>query len=168
MAKYRKSRLDAAFAEACAEIVRDIKDPRVSGVMLSVLSADVSADLRFAKVYYSVYGECDEKELARGLRSALPFIRSRIASELNLRITPEISFIRDDGIRRGAEISAILKQIEGELAASDAREAQRAAEAAGAAEADAADGNDEPDADPETDEPESSEEEPQEEVGADD
>ena len=39
MAKYRKSRVDAAFAEACSQIVRDIKDPRVSGVLLSVLSA---------------------------------------------------------------------------------------------------------------------------------
>ena len=128
MAKYRKSRVDAAFAEACSAIVRDIKDPRVSGVMLSVLSADVSADFKFAKVYYSVYGEYDEKELAKGLKSAVPYVRSRIADELNLRINPEIQFIRDDGIRRGAEISALLKKIEPELAAADAREAaERAA-----------------------------------------
>ncbi len=131
MAKYRKSRVDAAFAEACSAIVRDIKDPRVSGVMLSVLSADVSADFKFAKVYYSVYGEYDERELAKGLKSAVPYVRSRIADELNLRINPEIQFIRDDGIRRGAEISALLKKIEPELAAADAREAaERAAAAA--------------------------------------
>lgn len=131
MAKYRKSRVDAAFAEACSAIVRDIKDPRVSGVMLSVLSADVSADFKFAKVYYSVYGEHDERELAKGLKSAVPYVRSRIADELNLRINPEIQFIRDDGIRRGAEISALLKKIEPELAAADAREAaERAAETA--------------------------------------
>ena len=137
MAQYRKSRLDAAFAEACAEIVRDVKDPRVSGVMLSVLSADVSADLKFAKVYYSVFGECDDKELAKGLKSATPFIRSRIASGLNLRITPEIRFIRDDGIRRGAEISALLKKIEPELAAADAREAAEAAQDAEGGSSDA-------------------------------
>ena len=123
MAKYRKSRVDTAFAAACSAIVRDIKDPRVSGVLISILSADVSADLKFAKVYYSVYGQHDEKELAKGLKSAVPFVRSRIAEELNLRITPEIQFVRDDGIRRGAEISALLKQIEPELAAADAREA---------------------------------------------
>lgn len=136
MAKYRKSRVDAAFAEACSAIVRDIKDPRVSGVMLSVLSADVSADFKFAKVYYSVYGEYDEKELAKGLKSAVPYVRSRIADELNLRINPEIQFIRDDGIRRGAEISALLKKIEPELAAADAREAaeRAAADALNAAE----------------------------------
>ena len=137
MARYRKSRVDAAFAEACSAIVREIKDPRVSGVLISILSADVSADFKFAKVYYSVYGQHDPKELAKGLKSAVPYVRSRIAQELNLRINPEIQFIRDDGIRRGAEISALLKKIEPELAAADAREeAERRAalEAEGAEE----------------------------------
>ena len=134
MAKYRKSRVDTAFAEACSGIVRDIKDPRVSGVMISVLDADVSADFKFAKVYYSVYGEHDPKELAKGLKSAVPYVRSRIAEELNLRINPDIQFIRDDGIRRGAEISALLKKIEPELKAADAREAAERAESEKAAE----------------------------------
>ena len=128
MSKYRKSRVDAAFTRAVSEILRDIKDPRVSGVMLSVLDADVTADFRFAKVYYSVYGECDEKELAKGLKSAAPYVRSRIAGELNLRVNPEITFIRDDSIRRGAAVTAQLKIIEQELAESEARE-RAAAEA---------------------------------------
>lgn len=115
MAKYRKNKIDGAFCEECARIVREIKDPRVAGVLISVVGADVSADLKFAKVFYSVYGECDEKELTRGLRSAAPFVRSKIAERLNLRITPEITFVRDDGIRHGAEISAILKTIEADL-----------------------------------------------------
>ena len=77
MAKYRKNKINAAFTEECAQILRDIKDPRVSGEMITVMSSDVSADLKFAKVYYSVYGECDDKELRKGLKSATPFIRSR-------------------------------------------------------------------------------------------
>jgi len=115
MAKYRKNKIDVAFTEECAQIVRDIKDPRVSGVLITVVGSDVSADLKFAKVFYSVYGECDEKELARGLKSATPFVRSRLAEKLNLRITPEITFVRDEGIRHGAEISALLKTIEADL-----------------------------------------------------
>lgn len=91
MAKYRKNKINAAFTEECAQILRDIKDPRVSGEMITVMSSDVSADLKFAKVYYSVYGECDDKELRKGLKSATPFIRSRLAERLNLRITPERS-----------------------------------------------------------------------------
>lgn len=116
MAKYRKNKIDGAFAEECARIVREVKDPRVAGVMITVMNADVSADLKFAKVYYSVLGECDEKELAKGLKSAVPFMRSQLAQRLNLRITPEITFIRDEGVKHGAEISAILKSIEADLA----------------------------------------------------
>jgi len=112
MAKYRKNRINAAFAEECAEIVRDVKDPRVSSALISIISANVSADLKFAKVYYSVLGEHDEKEVAAGLKSAAPYFRSRIAEALNLRLTPDITFVRDEGIRHGAEISAILKELE--------------------------------------------------------
>ena len=79
--------------------------------MITVMSSDVSADLKFAKVYYSVYGECDDKELRKGLKSATPFIRSRLAERLNLRITPEITFVKE-GVKHGAEIAAILKQIQ--------------------------------------------------------
>lgn len=111
MAKYRKNKIDGAFAEECAQIIREVKDPRVACEMISIMNADVSADLKFAKVYYSVYGECDEKELSKGLKSAVPFFRSQLAQRLNLRITPEITFIRDEGVKHGADISALLKQI---------------------------------------------------------
>lgn len=122
MAKYRKNKINGAFAEECAQIIREVKDPRVSGVMITVMNADVSADLKFAKVYYSVFGECDEKELSRGLKSAMPFIRSQLAQRLNMRITPEITFIRDDGVAHGAKISAILKSIEADLTDDDEEE----------------------------------------------
>ena len=103
------------MATVAQQIIREIKDPRVSGVMLTVMNADVSADLKFAKVYYSVYGECDDKELAKGLKSAAPFVRSQLAQRLNLRITPEITFIRDEGVKHGAEIAALLKSIAADL-----------------------------------------------------
>jgi len=122
MAKYRKNKINGAFAEECAQIVREVKDPRVSDVWITIMNADVSADLKFAKVYYSVLGECDDKELAKGLKSAAPFIRSRLAERLNLRITPEITFIRDEGVKHGAEISALLKSVEADLIDSDSEE----------------------------------------------
>ncbi len=119
MAKYRKNKIDGAFAEECAQIIREVKDPRVASEMISIMNADVSADLKFAKVYYSVYGECDEKELAKGLKSAVPFFRSQLAQRLNLRITPDITFIRDEGVKHGADISALLKQISESRPAAD-------------------------------------------------
>ena len=111
MAKYRKNRINDAMTAECAQIVREIKDPRVSGVMITVMNSDVSADLKFAKIYYSVLGECDEKELAKGLKSAVPFVRSQLAQRLNLRITPELTFVRDEGVKHGAEISKLLREI---------------------------------------------------------
>lgn len=116
MAKYRKNRINDAVTNECAQIVRDIKDPRVSGVLITIMNSDVSADLKFAKIYYSVLGECDDKELAKGLKSAIPFVRSRLAERLNLRITPELTFVRDDGVKHGAEISRLLNSIKKEEA----------------------------------------------------
>jgi ribosome-binding factor A len=111
MAKYRKNRINDAMTAECAQIMREIKDPRVSGVMITVMNSDVSADLKFAKIYYSVLGECDEKELAKGLKSAVPFVRSQLAQRLNLRITPDLTFVRDEGVKHGAEISKLLREI---------------------------------------------------------
>ncbi len=114
MAKYRKNRINDAMTNECAQIVRDIKDPRVSGVLITIMNSDVSADLKFAKIYYSVLGDCDDKELAKGLKSAIPFVRSRLAERLNLRITPELTFVRDEGVKHGAEISRLLRSIKKE------------------------------------------------------
>ena len=75
------------------------------------MNSDVSADLKFAKIYYSVLGECDEKDLAKGLKSAVPFVRSQLAQRLNLRITPDLTFVRDEGVKHGAEISKLLREI---------------------------------------------------------
>ena len=111
MPKYRKDRINRSVAEEIAAILREVKNPTVAGTMISVTSADVSQDLKFAKIYYSVLGDADEKELKKAFRSAAPFIRSQLAHRLNLRITPELTFVRDNGIAHGAEIAAILHDL---------------------------------------------------------
>ena len=108
MARYRKDRINDAVTEEVSKIIRDVKDPRVAGSLMTVTGADVSGDLKFAKIFYSVLGEHDEKELKRGLRSVAPYIRSRLAESLNLRVTPELMFVYDESVARGAEISRIL------------------------------------------------------------
>lgn len=114
MPKYRRNRINESVTEEVSAILREVKDPRVAGVLMTITGSDVTADLKFAKIYYSVYGDFspeEEKELKKGLRSVSSFIRSQLASHLNLRITPELSFIRDDGAKHGAEIAAILKTL---------------------------------------------------------
>ena len=91
-------------------ILRDVKDPRVSNAFISVTAAEVTPDLKFAKVYYSsLMG--DKKEVKMGLRAAAGFIRGQIARRMNLRITPEITFVEDGSIEYGAKISKILEGI---------------------------------------------------------
>ena len=114
MAKYRRGRINDEMQKAVAEIIRGVKDPRVSGAFISITGADVTADLKFAKIYYSVLGANDaerKKEIAKGLKSSSGFIRGKISTMLNLRITPELTFIEDTSINYGAHIASILEGI---------------------------------------------------------
>ena len=111
MARYRRDRINESVKEETSLILREIKDPRISDKMISVTSAEVSGDLKFAKIYYSVLEEHDPKQLAAALKAASGYIRKRLAQTVNLRITPELSFIEDSGAKHGADIAAILRDI---------------------------------------------------------
>ena len=92
-------------------ILRDVKDPRVSGAFISVTAADCTPDLKYAKIYYSALSG-DAKEIAKGLKAATGFIRRELARSLNLRITPELTFHSDSSISYGAHIASILEGLE--------------------------------------------------------
>ena len=119
MANYRRGRINDEMVKEVAAVLREVKDPRVSGAFVSVTGAEVTPDLKYAKIYYSALSG-DEKEIERGLRAATAFIRGALARRMNLRITPELTFIRDTSIAYGAHISSLLNKIESERpAASD-------------------------------------------------
>ncbi|PKM56530.1 MAG: ribosome-binding factor A [Firmicutes bacterium HGW-Firmicutes-3] len=89
----------------------DIKDPRVSP-LTSIVKVDVTADLKFCKVYVSVMGdEFAQKETIEGLKSSAGHIRSELAHRTNLRNTPQLSFILDHSIEYGVEISALIDKV---------------------------------------------------------
>ena len=94
-----------------ASILRRVKDPRVSDAFISVTAADCTADLKYAKIYYSAL-QGDPKAVAIGLKAATGFIRRELARTLNLRVTPELTFIADTSISYGAHISSILEGLE--------------------------------------------------------
>lgn len=111
MAKYRIGRINDEVRNVVAMAMREVKDPRVASAFVSVTAADVTPDLKYAKIYYSsLRGE--PKEVAQGLRSSAGFIRRQIATQLNLRITPELTFVEDKSISHGAHISELLHSIE--------------------------------------------------------
>ena len=111
MAKYRQSRINEEMFKEAAQIIRTVKDPRVSEAFVSITGVEVTPDLKYAKIYYSALSG-DKKEVAKGLKAATGFIRRELAQSLNLRITPELTFIPDDSVAYGAHIASILNTLE--------------------------------------------------------
>ncbi len=111
MANYRRGRINDEVRNEMSVILRGVKDPRVTDAFVSVTAAEVTPDLKFAKIFYShLYG--DAKEIAKGLRSSAGYIRHMLAQSLNLRITPELTFIPDESIAHGAHIASLINNLE--------------------------------------------------------
>ena len=106
------SRMNGEVQREISKIIaRDIKDPRINP-MTSVVSVDVTPDLKYAKVFVSVLGNDEEKEKTRrGLASASSHIRSLLAKSLNLRNTPELTFLIDDSIEYGVNMSKKIDEL---------------------------------------------------------
>ncbi|MBQ9784881.1 MAG: 30S ribosome-binding factor RbfA [Clostridia bacterium] len=111
MAKYRRGRINEEMQKELTQILRRVKDPRVCDAFISITAADCTADLKYAKIYYSAMGG-DEKEIAKGLKAAAGFIRRELANSLNLRMTPELTFIPDNSVAYGAHIASILNKLD--------------------------------------------------------
>ena len=107
---HRQERINDSVAHQLNEIIRTVKDPRVSGAFTTVNGAEVSRDMKYAKVYFGVITGSPE-EVLEGLDSASGFIRSALAKKLNLRVTPELTFIHDRSAEHGAHIASVLKEL---------------------------------------------------------
>ncbi len=116
MAKYRQGRLNEAITNELSIALGKVRDPRVAGALISFTRAEVTPDLKQAKVFFSVMGD-EVKDVMQGLKNASGVLRHHLAVTLNLRITPELIFCHDSSISHGARIAALLKQIEDERAA---------------------------------------------------
>ncbi len=102
MAGFRINRVSEDIKREVIAVIRELKDPRVMGKMLTVVRVEVSSDASFAKVYVSdIKGIDSAKEAVKGLTAATGFIRREVGSRLHLRKTPELKFIADDSIEQG-------------------------------------------------------------------
>lgn len=108
----KNTRINAQVQQVLAETIRgEIKDPRIAP-LTSVVAVEVAPDLKTCRAWISVLG--DEKAQAdtlEGLRSTVGFIRSRLAKEINLRITPEITFVMDQSIAYGVNMSHKIDEV---------------------------------------------------------
>ena len=117
MAKYRRGRINDAVAEELAIAITEVREPKVVNNFISITRADVAPDLRFATVYFSCIGDSDEA--AEGLKKCTGMLRHHLAVTLNLRITPDLRFVKDGSIEHGAKIAKFLEEIK-------AKDAERA------------------------------------------
>ncbi len=115
---YKKQRINEEVLRELTRIVRTVKDPRVGNYLTSITGCEVSADLKYAKVYYTFLSKPDTEtsdearaNIKKGLVSAHGYIRHELAVSLNMRQTPSLTFIPDKSAEYGAGISKILKEI---------------------------------------------------------
>lgn len=112
MASTRIGRINDDIQRILADRLRQVKDPRVSEQgMITITRVETTGDLRYAKVWLSVYGLKDEKEFKKGLKSASGWLRRELGSTLKLVYTPELVFEIDKSIEYGAKISGILENL---------------------------------------------------------
>lgn len=108
----KNTRINGEMQRALAEIIRGgIKDPRIAP-MTSVVAVEVAPDLKTCKAWISVLGdEKAQEDTFAGLKSAEGFIRSQLAKTVNLRNTPEITFIMDQSIAYGVNMSKLIDEV---------------------------------------------------------
>ena len=112
MASNRINRINEEIQKALSDLLRNVKDPRVSGTMISVTKVETTPDLRYAKVYVSFLEENKAAEAMKGLKSAGGWLRREVGNDLKLRYTPELVWALDDSITYGAKLLSLINSLE--------------------------------------------------------
>ena len=112
----KNTRINMEVQRELSEIIRgEVKDPRIHP-MTTVVSVEVTPDLKYCKAYISVLGEEESaKATIQGLKSAEGYIRRELARRVNLRNTPEIKFILDQSIEYGVAMSHLIDEVTKDL-----------------------------------------------------
>ena len=111
MASNRIGRINEEIQRELAALIPTVKDPRVTG-MISVTGVETTSDLRYAKVHVSMLDKSSAAQVVKGLKSAAGYLRRELGRALQLRYTPELSFVQDDSIVKGAHILELLRDPE--------------------------------------------------------
>jgi len=107
----RTDRIASEIMREAERIIReDVSDPRTQ-CMFSITHVDVTRDLRYAKVYVSIYEEDKREPMMKALKSAAGFIRHNLGRRVQLRYTPELLFELDTTIEYGVHIASLINQV---------------------------------------------------------
>ncbi len=105
-------RVNSEVQREMSQIIReDLKDPRIAP-MTSVISVEVTPDLKYAKIFVSVMGDEEAKEKTmEGLKKSASYARHQLARRMNLRYTPELTFVLDTSIEYGVRMSKRIQEL---------------------------------------------------------
>lgn len=119
MSSIRYERINQDVKRVLTELFRQLKDPRIHG-LVTITRAEVSGDLKNAKVFVSVLGsEQDKKEVLAGLKSASGWLRRELGGSMNMRSTPELAFIQDRSIDEGSHILDLINKVSSDKSGED-------------------------------------------------
>ena len=125
MPSVRYDRINEEIKKALSEIVRDMKDPRISP-MTTILLVEATNDLKLAKVKVSVYDKDNEvrKETVAQLNRAEGFIARELGRRIDIRRIPTLKFTLDDSIEYAVHISEIISRLQSERAKNEAEKTE--------------------------------------------
>ncbi len=107
----RLNRINEELKRKISNIINyDVTNSNITG-LISVTSVKITPDLRYAKVFVSILNSRNIKDTLAALKKSSGFIRSRIAEDVNLRVTPELVFVLDESMQYGERIDTILAEI---------------------------------------------------------
>ena len=107
----RLNRINEELKKEISQIISfELKNPDATG-LISITKVKITPDLKYAKVYVSIINSKNEEKTMNALKQSAGFIRSLIAKRVNLRITPELVFEKDDSMEYGMKIDSILKEL---------------------------------------------------------
>ena len=108
----RNERIRKTLMKEIADIIqKELKDSRIHGIV-SITDIEIAHDNSFAKVYYSVFASDEEKQTTiKAISENTSKIRYEVGKRIRLRLTPELRFIPDDSLERGANVTEIINKI---------------------------------------------------------
>ena len=112
MASNRIGRINEEIQKELANLIRNLKDPRVQDTMISITHVEATPDLRYAKVYVSFLQEDRAEGALKGLKSAGGYLRRELGHALQLRYTPELVWALDDSITYGAKMLKLINSLD--------------------------------------------------------
>lgn len=133
----RVERVAALIRREVSELLMSgIKDERVQHGMVSVTSVEVAGDLQHCKIFVSIFGSPEDREVAMdGLQAASVYVKGELGRRLKMRRTPEVAFVLDRGLEKGNTVLGLLQRLEGERRVRDDGEPIEPLGEAGPAEA---------------------------------